>query len=93
MMESIHTGIFGEETRKATTAATTARDEDYAASSGDEHYHGAGGVGTTSYLELLDMYGDEHNNRDEDQQQAMDDWLEYVDQMHFSDGVNRSRTG
>ena len=27
------------------------------------------------------------------QQQAMDDWLEYVDQMHFSDGVNRSRTG
>ena len=83
MMESIHTGIFGEEKRRnnAATATTDAaaadRDDDYAAS--------------TSYLELLDMYGDEHNG-DEDHQQALDDWLEYVDQMHYSDGVNRSRS-
>lgn len=33
---------------------------------------------TTTYLQLLDMYGDDLSS-DEDEELAMDDWLEYVD--------------
>ncbi|KAL7542729.1 hypothetical protein ACHAXR_012262 [Thalassiosira sp. AJA248-18] len=78
MMESINNHIYGGGANNAAT-----RTEDNVS---EERYRP-----TTTYLQLLDMYGDEYGSEKMDEQ-AMDDWIEYVDQIHYSQG-NRSTTG
>lgn len=41
----------------------------------------------TTYLQLLDMYGNEHGS-EKAEEAAMEDWLEFVDQMQYQE--NRS---
>ena len=78
LKESMNTRLFGNETKVAgDTTATEDRSQ--------ESYH------PTTYLQLLDMYGnDESNNKSDADLDGYDDWLEYVDSMRYHDDEGRS---